>query len=270
MEPGEPDKRVSWAELFFDLVFVFAITQVSLLLKGEHNAAGRLRALIVFVLVYWTWVGTAVQTNLRDPAQPSLRVTLFAIALASIFMAIAVPHAYRDEGLLFAAAYWAGRVMVGTLMVGRWPRGAATWLTPYTVSIVITGPLLLAGALTSAGRGRRSGRWRRRSTWRRRRCCNRDCATCATNAAHLAERFGSFVLIALGESVVAIGASAQADHRLHLAGGLAVASAFALAGGPAQHHPLALSYGNLLFIAAIVLISVGMYGAVAEPTHHLP
>lgn len=124
-------------------------------------------------------------------------------------MAIAVPDAYAGQGLLFAFAYWAGRIMVGTLMVGGRPRGAAAWLTPYAVSIVITGPLLVAGALTSGVA--------RVVIWAVAAMSDLVAPTVLQsrlrdvryNAAHLAERFGAFVLIALGESVVEIGASAQ-------------------------------------------------------------
>ena len=107
------------------------------------------------------------------------------------------------------------------------------------------------------------------------------------DAAHLAERFGAFVLIALGESVVAIGAAAASEDRLSLASGVAVAAAFALVCGlawvyfhfaaDAMRHSLAtarvqtditrlvLSYGHLLFIAAIIMVAVGMHQAVTHP-----
>jgi low temperature requirement protein LtrA len=287
----KPEKRVGSAEFFFDLVFVFAVTQVSSLLENNHSATELLRALIVFVPVYWVWVGAAVQINLLDISRPTLRLALFAVALASIFMAIAIPDAYRTQGILFAGAYWAGRLIVGTLMVGGWRPQMEAMLTPYAVSIIITGPLLVVGALTSGNV--------RVSLWASAAAIDLAAPTALRStlsavhydAAHLAERFGAFVLIALGESVVAIGASAQADHRLHLAGGLAVSFAFALAAGlwwvyfhfaadairhalataPVQAHVtrLVLSYGHLLFIAAIVMLSVGMYAAVAEPMKHL-
>jgi low temperature requirement protein LtrA len=291
IDRAKPEKRVSSAELFFDLVFVFAVTQVSSLLESDHSGSELLRALIVFIPVYWMWVGAAVQTNLLDTGRPSLRLSLFAIALASIFMAIAIPDAYTSEGLLFAIAYWVGRIIVGTLMLGRWPRNLAGWLTPYTVSILITGPLLVIGAVTAG--------MPRVAIWAFAAAIDLAAPTLLQSklrdvhydAAHLAERFGAFVLIALGESVVAIGASAQADHRLHLGGTFAVAFAFGLAAGlwwvyfhfaaDAIRHGLAtariqanvtrlvLSYGHLLFIAAIVMLSVGMYAAVAEPARHL-
>src|ERR1700712_2567660 len=89
----EPEKRVSWAELFFDLVFVFAVTEVSTRLSEDHRGLGLLRALAVFVPIYWVWVGTSLQANLRDIDQPVLRMTVFAVALAGLFLALAVPYA---------------------------------------------------------------------------------------------------------------------------------------------------------------------------------
>jgi hypothetical protein len=64
--PLEPGKRVTWAELFFDLVFVVAVTRVSALIEDEQSWAGLGRAVVVFVPVYWLWVGTTIQANLRD------------------------------------------------------------------------------------------------------------------------------------------------------------------------------------------------------------
>lgn len=95
---------MTWAELFFDLVFVFAVTEVSALLADDRSSAGLLRAVIVFVPCYWLWVGTSIQVNQRDISRPSLRLAVFAVALAAIFMALAVPRAYAGLGLLFALA----------------------------------------------------------------------------------------------------------------------------------------------------------------------
>jgi low temperature requirement protein LtrA len=287
----EQEKRVSWAELFFDLVFVFAVTEVSAHVTDDHTWAGLLRALVVFVPIYWLWVGTAVQTNLLDISHPGLRLRVFAVALAAVFLALAVPDAYGGSGLLFALAYWSGRVVLGAPLLRRGARGAPIPLNPYAVSIVLTGPLLLIGALFHGDV--REGVWALaaamdlssptilRSRLRRMR----------VNAAHLAERFGLFVLIAIGESVVAIGASAQSGHKLTPAIGFAVAAAFALSCGlwwvyfhfatDAMRHALAtakvqlditrlvLSYGHLSFIAAVIVVAVGMREAVAEPGHAL-
>jgi low temperature requirement protein LtrA len=265
--PVRAEKRVSWAELFFDLVFVFAVTQVSTLLSSGHGPAGLARAVVVFVPIYWVWVGTSIRANTRE-LTPRRQLALFAIALAGLIMALVVPDAYRDRALLFAAAYWAARLVLGSGLF----TGTRTVFTVFTVSMVITGPLLIAGAVLG-GRGQQwlwtsaaiidlATPWVLQSQTRRLR----------VDAAHLAERFGLFVLIALGESVVAIGAPVAAGHRLVGAGALAaVAFAFAVCCGlwwvyfnttaDAVREALAaagvqadlirevLSYGHLLFIA---------------------
>ena len=200
--PAEPvEKRVSWAELFFDLVFVFAVTEVSTLLEADHSWAGALRALVVFVPIYWAWVGVAIQTNVRDMSTPALRIGMFAVALAGLFMALAVPDAYGDRALLFAFSYWAARLVLGFALFSR-----EGWrINPYTVSMAITGPILVVGALADG--------WARVAIWGLAALIDLSTPTVLRrrlrgmhfDAPHLAERFGLFVLIALGESVVAIG-----------------------------------------------------------------
>jgi low temperature requirement protein LtrA len=274
------DKKVSWAELFFDLVFVFAVTAVSARLIVDHDGLGVPRALVAFVPIYWVWVGTAVRTNVMDTARASLRVQVFAVALSGLFMALAVPFAFEERGLLFAFAYWSGRCVLGVpLLLER-----RTW-TPYAVSIALTGPLLVVGALLPS-----SGQL---AVWSvaalldlstpsllRRRLSGMH-----YDAGHLTERFGLFVLIALGESVVAIGAAAQ--EHLTFAVGCAVVVAFAFACGlwwvyfhfaaDAMRHALAtaevqlditrlvLSYGHLAFLASIIAVAVGLHDAVSHP-----
>jgi low temperature requirement protein LtrA len=180
VSPENGEKRVGWAELFFDLVFVFAVTGVSALIEDDHSWAGMLGALVVFVPLYWTWVGAAVRTNQDDASRPAVRLSLFAIALASIFMAVAVPQAYGPLGLVFALAYWAGRIVL-VLPQLRWMRnGSASTLNPVSVSVVLTGPLLVVGALSTARCGSRSGPSAPRSTSRRRACCGPGCAGCTS------------------------------------------------------------------------------------------
>lgn len=221
------EKRVSWAELFFDLVFVFAITQVSTLLASDHGPGGLARAVVVFVPIYWVWVGTSIRSNTRD-ITARRQLALFAIALTGLLMALAVPDAYRDRALLFAAAYWAARLVLGSGLF----TGTRFAFNVFTVSVAITGPVLVGGAVLH-GRGQEllwtlaaivdlATPWVLRSQTRRLR----------VDAAHLAERFGLFVLIALGESVVAIGAPIAGGHRLVSAGALgAVVVAFAVSCG---------------------------------------
>ena len=142
---------MTWAELFFDLVFVFAVTEVSTLLAHDRSGAGLLRAVIVFVPCYWLWVGTSIQVNQRDINRPSLRLAVFAVALAGIFMALAIPRAYTGLGLLFALAYWAGRIVLGAGMLRDAARSGVLPVNPFTLSMAVTGPLLVIGALLPAG-----------------------------------------------------------------------------------------------------------------------
>jgi low temperature requirement protein LtrA len=286
-----PEKRVSWAELFFDLVFVVAVTRVSGLLEDDHTWAGVGRAVVVFVPIYWLWVGTSIQTNLQDTSRPLLRIRIFAVALAGVFMALALPVAYGHLGLLYALAYWVGRLVLGIGMVTLSVR-RRTWpsLNPYTVSMAVTGPMLVVGALVHGDA--------REAIWALAALIDLSTPTVLRpqlrglhlDAGHLAERFGLFVLIALGESVVAVGTSAGSED-LTVAQGFAVAAAFVLSCGlwwvyfhfaaDAMRHAMAtakvqlditrlvLSYGHLAFLAAIIFVAVGMHESIVEPTHHL-
>jgi low temperature requirement protein LtrA len=113
------EKRVSWAELFFDLVYVLAVTEVSSLLQGHHTWGGVLRALVVFVPIYWSWVGTSIIANTRDVSSASSRMGIFAVGLAGMFMALAVPDAYGDRGWLLGCAYMGARLVLARLLFGR-------------------------------------------------------------------------------------------------------------------------------------------------------
>ena len=108
----EPGKRVSWAELYFDLVFVVAVTRVSAFIEHDHSWGGVLRAVIVFVPVYWLWVGMAIQTNQQDTLRVNLRLRLFAVALAAVFMAASLDDSYGRLGCCSQLAYWAGRIVL--------------------------------------------------------------------------------------------------------------------------------------------------------------
>ncbi len=285
-EPSE--KRVSWAELFFDLVFVVAVTRVSGLFGAGHGWTDLLRALVVFVPVYWTWVGVAVRANQRDMDRPSSKLLLFAVALAGTFMALSLPDAYGSHGLTYAVAYWLGRVVLGG---GDFRRGWRTAvLHPVGLSIVLTGPVLVAGALLPG--------WSRVGVWAAAalidlstpRVLRRRLVGLQLDPGHFAERFGLFVLIALGETVVSVGTSIAAS-RLGVAGGCAVAAAFVLVCGlwwvyfnfaaDAMRYAMAtakiqadiirlvLSYGHLAFIASIIVVAVGLRESIAVPTRPL-
>src|SRR5215217_2607723 len=114
--------RATTLELFYDLVFVFAITQVSHLLLTHLTWEGVGQSLLILLVVWWSWNYTTWVTNELDPDSIAVRLLLIGLMLATFFMAIAIPAAFGDRGLLFAAAYvtiQVGRHAFLTFVAGR-------------------------------------------------------------------------------------------------------------------------------------------------------
>jgi low temperature requirement protein LtrA len=279
-------KKVTWAELFFDLVFVFAVTQVSSLLHDDHTWAGVGRALVVFVPVWWAWVGTTIHANMHDVDNPVDRIGIFAVGLGSLFMALGLTDPYGRYGVLFGASYLTLRVLLAALVF----RGPRMTVNAFSVALFVTGPLLLIGGLLDGDA--------RVAVWAVAalidlsvpRLTRRKLALIHFDPAHLPERFGLFVIVALGESIVAVGVSARGEG-LDAGRLAAVAAAFVLACGlwwvyfhfaaSAVHHAVAtarvqtdiirqvLAYGHLGLIAGIVAVAVGLAEVVQHPGDHL-
>jgi low temperature requirement protein LtrA len=104
------EQRATTLELFYDLVFVFAVTQVSHLLLNHLTWEGAGQAAMVLLVVWWSWNYTTWVTNELDPESIVVRLLLIALMLGSLLMAIAIPHAFGDEALLFAGSYVAIQV----------------------------------------------------------------------------------------------------------------------------------------------------------------
>ncbi|HEY7046543.1 MAG TPA: low temperature requirement protein A [Jatrophihabitantaceae bacterium] len=285
-EPTE--KRVTWAELFFDLVYVFAVTEISTLLHAHHGWAWLLRALIVFVPLYWSWVGTSILANTQDLTGAASRIGIFAVGLTGLFMALAVPEAYGDRGALFGCAYMAARIVLAVMMFRRVP-----WsINPIAVGLVVSGPLILAGGFVHGTA--------REAIWGAAALIDLSSPTLLRNRlrrmhfdpGHLAERFGLFLIIALGESVVAIGGPAAQIRHLSAGVLCAVAAAFVLAcalwwvyfhfAADAMRYALTtaqvqthiarhvMTYGHLMLIGSVISVAVGMQESVIRPGEHLP
>ncbi len=281
------EKRVTWVELFFDLAFVYAVTRASELLQEDHSPLGMLRALVVFIPVYWVWVGTTMHANLHDPDTTRDRLGIFSVGVCGLLLAITLPHAWHNHGVWFGGAYWAARLVLLLLVTGRENRHA---FTTFTVGASVTGPLLVAGGLLHDD-SLRLVAWSAAALV--------DLATPQVAASrlarvpfqpdHLTERFGTFIIIDLGETVVATAAGAEHLDWLHVAALLAM---FTVAcglwwvyfsfGPDAIRSALeetearidlirpVLSYGHLALIAGIVAIAAGIGRAVADPTESLP
>jgi low temperature requirement protein LtrA len=102
--------RVTYAELFFDLVFVFAVTQISHTLLGRFTPLGALQTTLLFLAVWWVWVYTSWITNWLNPELTPVRVLLFLLMLGGLVLSTSIPRAFESRGLWFAIAYAAMQV----------------------------------------------------------------------------------------------------------------------------------------------------------------
>ena len=147
-------KHVTWAEGFFDLVVVFAVTQVATLLGEHHQWWGLGQAFVILALVYRTWVLTSLQSNRLGNDSTWDRVTLFGVGLCCLLMAIAIPLAYDSGGMQFAIAFWAARTLI-------WARFASHYQAKLTsslgLSVFLIGPMIFSAPCFRTALGRWSG-----------------------------------------------------------------------------------------------------------------
>ena len=111
MEASARVERVTPLELFFDLVFVFAITQVTALLAAQPTWGGLLRGLVVLAALWWAWAAYAWLTNTLNPEEGLVRIAMFVVMAAMLIAALAVPEAFGDHGVIFGVAYLVVRAM---------------------------------------------------------------------------------------------------------------------------------------------------------------
>jgi low temperature requirement protein LtrA len=292
-ESGE--ERVTPLELFFDLIFVFAITQVTGLVVADPTWGGLVRGLLVLSVLWWAWAAYAWLTNTIDPEEGVVRLAMFGAMGAMLIASFAVPDAFGEDALLFACAYAIVRIahLVLYAVAGRGDRellkavarlgaGSGVGMCLLFVAAALDGKAQVAVwaiALVADLLGPYVGRAR---GWH-------------LSPGHFVERHGLIVIIALGESIVALGAGATGD----LGAGVVVAAllGFAVAAclwwayfdvvaivaerrlteteGNAQ---LAMardsySYLHLPMVAGIILFAVGVkktIGHVGDPLETVP
>jgi low temperature requirement protein LtrA len=232
-DDGE-EQRATALELFFDLVFVFAVTQLSHYLVEHLTVQGALETLFLLLVAWFVWTYTTWMTNWFDPESVAVRGVLIVVTLASLLMAIAIPEAFGDRGLLFAGAYVTLAFVRNGFGVYATERGTPlnttmarilAWSLPVATLWLIGSTLdgetrvgLWIAAVVIEFAGPYAGYWIPGH--------GRDATTdWDIEAAHFAERFQLFVIIALGESIVVTGATAS-GFDITLARGTAIAVAF--------------------------------------------
>jgi low temperature requirement protein LtrA len=288
------EQRATFFELFFDLVYVFAITQLSHHLLLHLDWTGAAQTTFLGLAVYWAWNYTTWMTNWFDPDNTGVRLVLVFVMLASLLMAVAIPEAFSDHDLLFAVSYTALQVVRNTFVVAVTPRGAFNRNFQQILAwSVLSVPFWVAGALTHG-----SARW---CLWLA--ALGLDLLAPAVrywlpgfsrtsmrewdiDPAHFAERFQLLVIIVLGESIVVAGSTA-ADAGLEtavvLSLGFAFLSAVALwwlyfgqvarsavrrltdADVPGQVGRDAYTYLHIPIVAGILLSAVGDELVIAHP-----
>ena len=203
----EQEHRVTPRELFFDLVFVFAFTQVTTLLTDDPTFAGIGRGVLVLGALWWPWTAYAWLTNTVDPEEGFVGAALLVALIAMFVAALVVPSVFDDDGVLFGAAFLVVCAMHLALyaLAGRGNRdllSAVLRLAPW--------PLLGATLILVAGFADGARTW----LWLAALTCTYVGAGLSGSTgwrlypSHLAERYGLVMIIALGEAFVAIGIGA--------------------------------------------------------------
>jgi low temperature requirement protein LtrA len=276
------EERVTPLELFFDLVFVLSFTQVTLKMADNPGWENLGEGLLILAAVWWAWCAYSWLTNSIDPDENLNRVCMFAAMGGMLVVSLSIPDAFGDRGVLFGCAYFFVRAMQLVLYVRNTP-GAAQGGDLQAILRLAPGFLLgsalliLAGLLDDGGRA---------SVWIL--AILIDWSTPLLfgteefhlDPAHFAERHGLIVMIALGESILAVGAAAG----FTLSTGQVFAALFSIAAvaalwwayfdvvaivaerrlseaPPGEQAPLArdaYSYLHFPLIAGIVLLALGL------------
>jgi low temperature requirement protein LtrA len=291
--------RVTYAELFFDLVFVFAVTQISHTLLGRFTPLGALQTTMLFLAVWWVWVYTCWITNWLNPELTPVRVLLFLLMLGGLVLSTSIPQAFESRGLWFAIAYAAMQVgKTVFLLVSTTPNRALARMN----AVRITAWLAMSAIFWIAG-GFAEGH-SRLVLWALALCIEyispaarfwiprygaSQVSDWVVEGGHMAERCAGFIIIALGESIVVTGAT-FADLPWTTETVVAFASAFigALAmwwiyfhkgaeegselisrsSEPGRLARLAYTYLHMPIVAGIILSAVADELVLTHPADH--
>jgi low temperature requirement protein LtrA len=298
--PADTEQRATALELFYDLVFVFAVTQVSHHLLGDLTWRGAGQSALLLLVVWWSWNYTTWVTNELDPESPVVRLLMIGLMLASLVMAAALPEAFGGEAGLFVGAYLV--IQVGRHAFLTWGAAAPRTLERTRAARILVwfafaGVFWVAGAIADGtGRtvlwlvalaidyGAPLALFRVPGAPR----VTEDAWQITTS--HFAERFSLFVIIALGESIVLTGAGIT-GAELDLATLAAFATSFLitaalwwlyftyvvriaerrleLAANRTRMARDAYTYLHVVFVAGIIVSAVGDELLIAHPSEPL-
>jgi low temperature requirement protein LtrA len=202
----EPESRVSTLELFFDLVFVFGFTQITGAVTDDHTAAGLARGVLVFAVLWWAWGAYAWLTNTVRTGETWPRLVVLSSMAAMLVTALAVPTAWDDGGVAFALGYLVVMLLHTALFVlaGENPETTRRAILRLAPSNLIAALVLVAAGLADGTA--QTVLWVAAIALCYAGPYLTGVAGFTIHPGHFVERHGLIVIIALGESVVAIGA----------------------------------------------------------------
>jgi len=290
--------RVTYVELFFDLIFVFAVTQLSHGLIEHPTLLGVIETGMLLMAVWWAWIFTAWVTNWLDPERAPVRIMLFAVMVVGMVMAMSIPKAFGERGLIFAVAFVT--IQLGRSLFTAWAMRDHPFQSRNFIRISLwfaasgllwiagglaEGPLRLAlwgGAIAVEYVSPAMGFWipgvgrAKAEEW-------------DVEGGHLAERCALFTIIALGESILVMGAttatlawtpSVIAAFLASFAGSLAMwwiyfsftaeaaSEAISHVKDPGRVARTAYTYIHLLPIAGIIVTAVADEWTIHHPLGH--
>ncbi|WP_347904605.1 low temperature requirement protein A [Pseudomonas purpurea] len=290
--------KVGMVELFFDLVFVFAVTQLSHSLLAQLSITGAVQVALMMVAVWWVWIFTSWVTNWLDPEKLPIRLGLFGLMVAGLLLSSSIPKAFTDKGLLFAGAFvfmQVGRTVFAIWAVRGEPLNMTRNFQRILAWMVLSGVFWIGGALLEGDR--RLACWAvallielispslyfwvpglGRSTltdWN-------------VEGNHMAERCGLFVIIALGESLLVTGATfaeltldgqSLSAFLIAVLGSVAMWWVYFDTGAERAHHRIAHSddpgrqariaytYLHVLIVAGVIVSAVADELVLVHPGH---
>jgi low temperature requirement protein LtrA len=203
------EERVTPLELFFDLVFVLALTQCTALMAADPTWEGLARGILILGVLWWSWVGYAWLTSVVDPEEGVVRFAMFGAMAGLLVVALCVPEAFDDSALLFACAYGVVRAAQIVLFVVASRDTPDLRQSVWGLAIgTALGVGLLAGASFADG-ALQGAIWALALLLDMGEPYLFGSEGWKLVPGHFAERHGLIVIIALGESIVAIGVGAE-------------------------------------------------------------